>query len=186
MNRLAVLETPIAGLKIVEHTPIGDERGFLSRLFCAKDLACAGWQKPVAQINHTLTRRCGTVRGMHFQYPPHAEMKLVSCIRGEIWDVAVDLRTDSPSFLQWHAEYLSGANGRAMLIPEGFAHGFQALTDNAELIYCHSEAYAAESEGGLHPLDARLAIHWPLPTTDLSARDANHLRLTEEFTGIRS
>ena len=107
---------------------MGDARGFLSRLFCAEELRAAGWTGPIAQINHTHTARKGTVRGMHFQYPPHAEMKLVSCLRGEVWDVAVDIRAGSQTFLRWHAEILSADNGRALLIPQGFAHGFQALT----------------------------------------------------------
>jgi dTDP-4-dehydrorhamnose 3,5-epimerase len=121
---------------------------------------------------------------MHFQPPPHSEMKLVSCVRGEVFDVAVDLRRGSPTFLRWHAERLSADNNRALLIPQGFAHGFQALTDDAELIYCHSAAYDAASEGGLNPRDPRLAIAWPLPITELSARDAQAAMLDAAFTGM--
>lgn len=174
MSRFTVSNLPLAGLKLVERQRIGDSRGFLSRLFCAEELAAAGWVKPIAQINHTYTAMRGTVRGMHFQRPPHTEMKLVSCIRGEIWDVAVDVRAGSPTFLHWHAERLSADSGRALLIPEGFAHGFQTLTDDAELLYCHSAAYSAGAEAGLNPLDERLAITWPLPISELSARDAAH------------
>lgn len=174
MSRFTVSNLPLAGLKLVERQRIGDSRGFLSRLFCAEELAAAGWAKPIAQINHTYTAMRGTVRGMHFQRPPHTEMKLVSCIRGEIWDVAVDVRAGSPTFLHWHAERLSADSGRALLIPEGFAHGFQTLTDDAELLYCHSAAYNAGAEAGLNPLDERLAITWPLPISELSARDAAH------------
>ena len=124
------------------------------------------------------------MRGLHFQHPPHADAKLVSCIRGEIWDVGVDLRRGSPTFLQWHAERLSAENGRAMLLPQGFAHGFQALTDDAELVYFHSAAYEPAAEDGLDPRDARLAILWPLPIAALSARDARHPPLDNTFTGI--
>jgi dTDP-4-dehydrorhamnose 3,5-epimerase len=175
----------LAGLKLVERQRLGDSRGFLSRLFCAEELAAAGWLKPVAQINHTYTARQGTVRGMHFQLPPHAEMKLVSCVRGEVWDVAVDLRAASSTFLQWHAERLSADNNRALLIPEGYAHGFQALTADVELLYCHSAAYASAAERGLHPLDARLGIVWPLPVTEISARDAAHPPIEAGFEGVR-
>src|SRR3569833_1669745 len=121
---------------------------------------------------------------MHFQRTPHAEMKLVSCVRGEVFDVAVDLRRSSPNFHTWHAERLSAENCRAMLIPQGFAHGFQALTDDAELIYCHSAAYDAVSEGGINPRDPKLAIGWPLPIAEMSARDAAAPMLDASFTGL--
>lgn len=186
MSRFTITDLPLAGLKRVQRQRLGDNRGFLARLFCAEELAAAGWAKPIAQINHTFTAKRGTVRGMHFQRPPHAEMKLVSCIRGEVWDVAVDLRVGSSTFLHWHAERLSAENGCALLIPEGFAHGFQALTDDVELFYCHSEAYAAEVEGGLHPNDPRLGIAWPLAIAELSARDAGHALITSDFEGVRA
>lgn len=174
MKRFSVTDLPLAGLKLVTRQRLGDNRGYLSRLFCAEELADAGWLKPVAQVNHTHTAARGTVRGMHFQRPPHAEMKLVNCIRGEVWDVAVDVRADSPTYLHWHAERLSAENGRALLIPEGFAHGFQTLTVDVELLYCHSAAYSPTAEAGLNPLDARLSIAWPLPVAGLSPRDAAH------------
>lgn len=185
MSRLIASDLPLPGLKRVTRQRIGDRRGFLSRLFCAEELAAAGWLKPVAQINHTCTALRGTVRGLHFQHPPHAEMKLVSCIRGEVWDVAVDVRAGSPTFLRWHAERLSAENGQALLLPEGFAHGFQALTDDVELLYCHSAAYHAGAETGLNPQDAHLNIAWPLAITELSARDASHPLLTSAFEGVR-
>ena len=184
MNRLTITDLPLAGLKCVERQRLGDERGFFARLFCADELRAAGWREPIAQINHTVTARKGSVRGMHFQRPPHAEMKLVSCIRGEVFDVAVDLRRGSPTFLKWHAEYLSADNDRALLIPQGFAHGFQAFSDDAELIYCHSTVYDAASEGGLNPRDPKLAIGWPLPIADMSARDAAAPMLDAAFAGV--
>ena len=185
MSRFEIIELPLAGLKRVVRQRFGDQRGFLSRVFCAKELTAAGWMKPIAQINNTYTAKKGTVRGMHFQRPPHAEMKLVSCVRGEVWDVAVDLRANSPTFLQWYAERLSADNGYAMLIPEGFAHGFQALSDNVEMLYCHSQAYAAYAEDGLNPNDQRLAITWPLTITEISLRDMGHPSITDAFKGVQ-
>ncbi len=185
MSRFSIADTPLVGLKRVQRNRLQDERGFLSRLFCADELHAAGWYGPVAQINHTCTRQPGTVRGLHYQKPPHAEIKLVSCLRGRVWDVAVDLRVDSPTYLQWHAEELSAENGRALLIPQGYAHGFQVLEADSELLYCHSTAYAPQAEAGLHPLDARLGIAWPLPVQNLSPRDAGHPSITADFEGVR-
>ena len=134
--------------------------------------------QPVVEIEQ------GAVRGMHFQRPPHAEMKLVTCLHGVIWDVAVDLRAGSSTFLKWHAEELSAENRRALLIPEGFAHGFQALTDNCELLYLHSAPYAREAEAGLNPGDPMLSVVWPLAIAELSSRDAQHPMLNESFAGV--
>lgn len=184
MSRFTVTDLPPAGLKLVERQNLGDSRGFLSRMFCAEELASAGWAKPIAQINLTMTARKGTVRGMHFQHPPHAEMKLVNCLRGAVWDVAVDLRRDSPTFLKWHAQELSAENRRSLLIPEGFAHGFQALTEDCELLYFHSMPYASGSESALNALDPALDIPWPLEITEMSDRDRGHSFLTPQFTGL--
>lgn len=184
MSRFQLVDTPLAGLKIVERSRQSDERGFFSRMFCAEELQAAGWSKPIAQINQTLTRRQGTVRGMHFQFPPHAEMKLVNCVRGEVWDVAVDLRRGSPTFLKWFGARLSAQNGHALLIPEGFAHGFQALGEDCELIYFHTCAYHAASEGAVHPEEPRVAIQWPEAIAELSTRDRGHPILPPAFQGI--
>lgn len=184
MSRLTVTDTPLAGLRVVRRQPVGDDRGSLTRVFCVTTLAPAGWTGGVAQINHTVTTFAGTVRGMHFQHPPHAEIKLVSCLRGEVWDVAVDLREGSPTFLRWHAECLSAENGAALLIPEGFAHGFQSLADGCELLYLHSAPYVPTAEGGVRFDDPRLAIAWPRPVTQLSARDRAHPLLSDQFIGL--
>lgn len=184
MNRFNIVDLPLGGLKLVERRRLGDARGFLSRLFCIEELSGVGWCGPIAQINHTYTSQRGTVRGMHFQLPPKAEMKLVSCLRGTVWDAVVDVRAESASFLRWHAEQLSAENGRSMLIPEGFAHGFQALTDNVELLYCHTAVYSSELEAGLNPKDPRLAIGWPLPFTQISERDSLRPMLDDRFSGI--
>lgn len=183
-GRFQVTDLPLAGLRRVERRRVGDHRGFLSRLFCADELAAAGWSKPIAQINHTCTRERGTVRGLHYQLPPHAEMKLVTCIRGAVLDVAVDVRAGSPTFLGHHGEELSAENGVALLIPEGFAHGFQALTDDVELLYCHSAAYAAGAEAALNVRDPRLALSWPLEIGGVSARDAGHALIGDDFRGV--
>jgi dTDP-4-dehydrorhamnose 3,5-epimerase len=170
---------------LIQRTRLTDSRGYFERVFCSNELAEAGWKNPVAQINHTQTVHRGTVRGLHFQHPPHAEMKLVMCTKGEVLDVAVDLRADSPTFLRFHCELLSEREANALLIPEGYAHGFQTLTDDVEMLYLHSAPYAPEAEGGIHPLDSRVAISWPLAVSELSARDSNHPKLDEEFRGIR-
>ena len=174
----------MAGLKLIERQSIGDARGFLSRLFCAEELAILGWHKPITQINHTRTTHRGTIRGMHYQIVPHAEMKLVSCIRGEVWDVAIDLRSNSPTFLQSQAQTLSAENCCALLIPEGFAHGFQAQTDECELIYLHTAKYSPQAEAGLRFNDPRLAIIWQIPVSEISARDKSHPLLTRQFRGM--
>lgn len=184
MSRFNLIDTTINDLKVVERKPIGDARGFLCRMYCAESFSAFGVSKPIEQINHTLTEIKGTVRGLHFQYAPHAETKLVSCIKGEVYDVAVDLRKDSPTFLKWHAEILSANNHKSLLIPEGFAHGFQTLTDNCELIYLHTEAYVPSAEGAFNALDSCLNIQWPLTITELSERDRKHAMIDEKFQGL--
>ena len=184
MSRFTALDTPLSGLKVIERQQLGDSRGFFSRIFCSQELGAAGWDKPVVQINQTLTHDRGNIRGLHFQLPPHIEMKLVTCLRGKIFDVVVDLRAGSPTFLHWHAEELSAVNQRALLIPEGFAHGFQALEPDCQLIYLHSAAYSPESEAGLNPLDPMLSINWPLPITEMSKKDSQNLMLNHQFQGV--
>ena len=183
-DRFDVTATPLKGVEVIHRKPIGDRRGFLERLFCMNELHALMGDRNIVQVNHTLTARRGTVRGMHFQHPPHAEMKLVSCLRGEIFDVALDLRAGSPTFLKWHAEILSESNHKTLAIPEGFAHGFQALTDGCEVLYFTTSAYRPDAEGGLHPGDPRLGIQWPQEPAELSARDASHPWVVENFRGI--
>lgn len=185
MNRFSILDLPLQGLKLIERQKLGDSRGFLSRLFCAEDLKLAGWQAPIAQINHTFTAKCGTVRGFHYQISPQSEMKLVSCLEGKILDFAIDIRKGSNTFLNYESVELSAENGKALLIPEGFAHGFQSLTDNVQLLYCHSTPYKADAEAGLNPLDPNLNISWPLEISDLSERDQQHPLVNEQFQGIK-
>ncbi len=184
MPRFDFIPTHLSGLRVVQRKAIEDHRGFLSRFYCAEEFCAAGAINKIIQINHTLTVNVGAVRGLHFQCPPHAETKMVSCLKGEIFDVAVDLRRDSPTFLHWYGEILSETNRKSLMIPEGFAHGFQALTENCELIYLHTAAYHSEAEGGLNVADPRINIAWPLPINDLSERDRNHPFIKSDFQGI--
>lgn len=176
--------TPLAGLMVADTTRMGDARGSFARLFCARELEAAIGTRRIVQVNQSHTAEPGTVRGMHFQLAPHAEMKLVRCLKGRVWDVALDLRAGSPTFLQWHAEELSPDNARMMVIPEGFAHGFQVLDPDSELLYLHTDFYTPALEGGVRCLDPRIAIDWPLPVIGLSPRDAGHPLLTTDFSGI--
>lgn len=177
-------DTPLAGLKVVQRKPIEDARGFLSRFYCAEEFKSFGFNKPISQINHTLTRQKGAVRGLHYQQQPYAEIKLVSCLKGEIFDVAVDLRKNSSTFLQWHGEVLSEKNQRSLLIPEGFAHGFQTLSEDCELIYLHTAPYVKEAEAALNVTDPGICITWPLDITELSERDCSHPMIKNDFEGI--
>jgi dTDP-4-dehydrorhamnose 3,5-epimerase len=171
MSSLTIAPLPLPGLCLVTRRIHADDRGSFARLWSADALAEHGFPTGPVQVNHSITRTRGTIRGLHYQRPPHMETRLVSCIRGEIFDVAVDLRPESPTFGRWHAERLSPENGRGLLIPEGFAHGFQTLTDDCEIVYCHSKPYAPEPETGVAFDDPVLAIAWPLPPTVLSDRD---------------
>ncbi len=184
MTKLSIQPLPLAGLALIATTPFEDARGAFARLFCAEELASLGLPGPIVQVNHSLTRAQGAVRGLHFQRPPRAEAKLIRCLRGRVFDVAVDLRQGSPTFLQWHAVELSAENRLAYSLPQGFAHGFQALTADCELLYLHTEFYSPEHEGGLRCDDPALAIVWPLPVADLSARDAGHPLIAAGFAPL--
>jgi len=182
-KRFNFLTTPLDGLWIVLRKPIADDRGSFCRVYCAEEFRRAGLRKPIAQINHTHTRSKGAVRGLHFQYPPHAESKIVSCLRGEVFDVAVDIRKGSRTFLRWHAEILTDQNRKSLLIPEGFAHGFQTLMENCEMLYLHSSPFELSAEGALHVADPKLGIDWPLAVTELSERDRAHPFIDSDFDG---
>ena len=184
MSELSLRALPLEGLFSLQHKAHEDERGRFARLFCQGSLAVIGQPLQIRQINHSRTALRGTVRGLHFQYPPHAETKLITCLRGAVWDVAVDIRRGSATFLHWHAEHLQAGDGRSLLLQPGFAHGFQALSDDAELLYLHSADYSPEHEGGISACDPNLAITWPLPASHLSARDATHPLLAADFQGV--
>ena len=180
-----LINTPISGLVVVETTPLQDKRGTFSRLFCGIDLASVICEKRIVQINLSHTYSEGAVRGMHYQRAPHAEIKMVRCLNGRVWDVAVDLRQGSPTFLQWHAKELTPDNGLMMIVPEGCAHGFQILEAESELLYLHTAAYTSEAEGGVRYNDPAIGISWPLPVTDLSDRDKQHPLMNDEFQGLK-
>jgi dTDP-4-dehydrorhamnose 3,5-epimerase len=175
---------PLPGLYLLERTPQADARGWFERMYSAPELAGLLGSRAIAQVNRSLTSAKGTVRGLHYQVPPSSEAKLVSCLHGAILDVAVDLRRGSPTFLHWHAETLSEENRRSLFIPEGFAHGFQSLTDGCELLYLHTAPYDPAAERRVHPQDPRVAISWPLPVEHLSARDAAQPELAGDFEGV--
>jgi dTDP-4-dehydrorhamnose 3,5-epimerase len=182
-GRFDAVRTPLSGLILLKRRRLADERGHLSRLFDAEGLAGFGWLGGIAQVNETVTLKRGTARGFHFQRPPVADAKLVTCLRGAVLDVAVDIRKGSPTFLQHFATELTAENCASLLIPEGFAHGFQALTDDAQLIYAHSAPYQAGAEGALNLSDPRLGVAWPLPLAHLSERDRAHPPLDDGFEG---
>lgn len=184
MARFDFQSTSLSGLILVQRKPSNDTRGFFGRFYCAEEFRAIGLDKPIAQINHSFTCGKGSVRGLHFQYPPYAENKLVSCLSGSVFDIAIDLRANSPSFLHWHGEILSAENRRSLLIPEGFAHGFQTLSEDCELIYLHTAAFHPEAEGALNIADPALAIKLPLAISQLSERDSSHPFIDSHFLGM--
>jgi len=183
-QHFTLTDTTISGLVVLERKPIKDNRGLFERMFCKDELSKVLQGKSIVQVNHTHTKKVGALRGMHFQYPPHAELKFVSCLKGEVFDVAVDLRQSSSTFLRWHAELLSADNFKTFVIPEGFAHGFQTLTEDCDMYYFHTAAYSTESEGALNALDPRLNITWPKSITEQSERDQAHPMLGDDFDGV--
>ena len=181
---MKLVPTSIAGVSVVETQAFQDKRGAFTRLFCESELADAIGVRHVEQINHSRTVAVGAVRGLHFQYAPHAEMKMVRCLRGRVWDVAVDFRKGSPTFLQWYAQELSPSNALMLIIPEGCAHGFQVLEPDSELLYLHSASYTPSAEGGVRFDDPALNLPWPLAVTDVSERDRQHPLISQNFLGI--
>ena len=176
--------TPINGLLVVETAILADDRGSFSRLFCPKSFPEILAEKKIAQINSSLTEKVGAIRGLHFQKSPALETKFVRCTAGRVFDVAVDLRAKSSTFLQWYGIELSAKNSKLLVIPEGFAHGFQVLEENSEMLYLHTEFYCPEHEPGIHYNDQSIAIDWPLPCSEMSAKDAAHAMLNNHFTGL--
>jgi dTDP-4-dehydrorhamnose 3,5-epimerase len=177
--------TPIPGSFEIRLSPFADERGVFSRLYGEDEFKAAGIaHSPIVQINHSLNKEKGTVRGMHFQYPPYAEVKIIRCLRGRVYDVVVDLRENSPAFLKWHPVELSPERYNIIYIPEGCAHGFQTLEENSELIYFHTAFYNKEKEGGVCYNDPHLAIQWPLPPINVFGKDKSYPLLDDTFGGV--
>ena len=181
---MQITPTLIEGVVTVDTTPFADHRGRFMRLFDQNLLEPVIGERVIRQINFSRTEAVGAVRGMHYQKAPHAEMKLVRCLKGRVLDVAVDLRQGSPTFLQYHAEELTPETGRMLVIPEGCAHGFQVLEAGSELLYLHTAFYEPSAEGGVLHDDPALGIRWPLAVTDLSARDTKHPLIDEQFKGL--
>jgi dTDP-4-dehydrorhamnose 3,5-epimerase len=171
---LKFLPTPLAGAYIIELERLEDERGFFARSFCQEEFRKQGLRPAIAQCNVSWNRRRGTLRGLHFQAAPHEEAKVVRCTRGAVWDVIVDLREGSSTRLRWHAQELNADNRLAFYVPEGFAHGFQTLTDDAEVLYQMSESYHPGLARGLLWDDPQLGIRWPLAGPILSERDRSY------------
>jgi len=176
--------TPLQGAYLVRLQPIEDERGFFVRTFCKKEFEAIGHEKEFVQMNQSYNKLKGTLRGMHYQLPPHQEIKLVRCIAGIVYDVIIDLRKDSLTYLHHFGAELSPENFCMMYVPEGFAHGFQTLSDHSSLVYHHTAYYTPGSEGGLRYDDKRLAIRWPIEPTCLSEKDQQYPYLVENFNGI--
>jgi len=168
---LKFLPTPLAGAYLLELELLEDERGFFARSFCQNEFRAHGLDPVVAQCNVSFNRKRGTLRGLHYQAEPHAEAKLVRCTRGAVWDVIVDVRKGSPTARKWHAVELTAENRRALYIPAGFAHGFQTLADDTEVLYQISEYYHPESARGVRWDDRTLAIRWPIKDAVISPRD---------------
>lgn len=180
---MKIIPTAIAGVSIVETAQSSDHRGSFTRFFAAEELT-AITSKPLLHINHSRTAAKGAIRGLHFQHPPFAEIKMVRCLKGRVMDVAVDLRLGSPTFLQYHAVELSPEKAQMLVIPEGCAHGFQTLEDQSELLYLHTAVYNQAAEGGVRYDDPAIHIQWALPLTDISTRDAGHPLLDTNFLGV--
>ena len=181
---MIITKLPLKDAFVIEPEPATDDRGIFARVFCQHELQNILNGKNIVQINHSLTRQKGAIRGMHFQYPPKAETKMVKCLHGSVFDVMIDLRQGSSTFFKWHGEILSDQNMKTLFVPEGFAHGFQALEENCELLYLHTEFYSPEHEGGVRYDDPRIEIKWPLQITDVSERDKKHSLSAEDFKGI--
>ena len=179
------IETNISDLLVMQRDVKGDTRGYFERLFCQNLMRQFLGKRQICQVNHSYTAKIGTVRGLHFQSPPFAEMKIVTCVKGKVMDVAVDLRKDSPTYLKHFSLLLTETNHHSLIIPEGFAHGFQTLVDNCELIYFHTECYNQSFEGGLNAIDPMLAIDWPLPISERSSKDEQFGYISKEFKGIK-
>ena len=181
---MKITDTKLKDVHVIEAEVFKDERGEFSRIFCYEKLKPVLNGKPIKQINRSITRKIGAIRGMHFQNIPSAEIKIVRCLKGRVFDVAVDLRTDSPTFLNWVGIELSPINNHALVVPEGCAHGFQVLEESSELLYLHTASYDPTAEGAIRFDDPLIGISWPIIPTEISQRDLTHPYLDKAFKGI--
>lgn len=178
---MELIETHIKGVFLIKPRVLQDERGLFFRTFCKKEFAEIGFHADFVQFNHSFNLKKGTIRGMHFQVSPYQETKLIRCIQGKVRDVAVDIRKDSPTFLQHVAIELSAENGYSILIPEGCAHGFQTLADDSALIYHHTQYYTPQADAGIRYDDPALNIEWTLPPVNVSEKDKKYALIAEGF-----
>lgn len=174
----------LSGAYLINYAPYKDERGTFTRLFCSQEFAKIAYKDRIVQINHSRTEKRGAIRGMHYQKPPKQEIKIITCIRGAAYDVMVDIRRKSATYLQAFAVHLSAEISTAVYIPKGFAHGFQTLSEDTELLYFHSEFYDAQTESGLNFADRKLAIQWPLPISEISEKDRRNPLINDKFKGL--
>ena len=177
-------ETPLKDAFIINSEPLIDSRGMFERIFCKNEFNKIGLKREIVQINHSLTKKKGSIRGMHYQIPPFAETKMVRCIKGSVFDVIVDIRKCSETFLKWQGEILSSENMKIIYIPEGFAHGFQTLEDDCELLYFHTEFYNNNYERAIRHNDPLINIKWKIDITEISEKDKNHPLLNKIFQGL--
>lgn len=184
MARFYTTDTGFDCLIQVSHPALSDRRGSLTRLFCTEELRELGFDSDIAQINLTHTAKAGTFRGFHYQVPPHSEIKMITCIRGAVQDIVVDLRAQSPTFLKHFTTVLSAENEQSLIVPRGFAHGFQSLCDDCEMLYFHSDSHEPQSEAGINYQDPRLSIQLPLEISCISERDQNFALIDNSFRGI--
>lgn len=168
---MIIQKTNLSDAKLIELEPRGDERGFFSRTFCQEEFAQHGLETVFVQQNMSFSAHKGTLRGMHFQKGAHAEDKLIRCVRGAILDVIIDLRRESTTYMKWEGFELNEQNMHQLFVPKGFAHGFQTLTENVEVTYLVSQAYAPDAESGLRWNDPAFNIAWPLEPTEMSDKD---------------
>jgi dTDP-4-dehydrorhamnose 3,5-epimerase len=182
---MKIINTPLQDAVVIETEPFVDDRGRFTRIFCQNELRNILNGKNFVQINHSLTLKKGAIRGMHFQYPPKAEIKMVKCLSGSVFDVIIDMRKGSPTFLNWHAVTLSPENMKMIYIPEGYAHGLQTLEENCELLYLHTESYSPEQESGVRYNDPKIGIKWPLEPNEISDKDKRYALLPQDFGGIQ-
>jgi len=178
------VETPLKGLFVIEADPFRDARGVFARVFCENELRSIGHTKKIVQVNNSVTCAQGALRGMHYQRPPFDEIKIVKCLKGRVFDVAVDMRAGSATFLNWYGVELSEDRMNSLYIPEGFAHGFQTLEENCSLIYLSTGFYSAAHECGVRFDDPRVRIKWPLPVGEVSKKDGAVPCITDDFKGV--
>ena len=170
--------------KLIQLNSFNDKRGKLSRIFCINEFKKKGINFPIKQINHVIVNKKGTIKGMHFQRQPFSEIKIVNVIKGKIFDIVIDVRKNSKNFLNHKSFILSSKENKSLLIPKGFAHGFQTLSDNCEIIYCHSEFYKSNKELSINPFDPKVGIQWPIKVSNISSKDRKTKFIYNDFKGI--